>query len=108
LSRRKSSGVRIVSRSGVLLNAVTALFQSFRVEINGPTGNGLRKNLAPVTQTPDATDGRKARSIVFGVPRIVQCDLHHPRRFHPADQFIELFEALGVTEARRASAFVSP
>src|SRR5579872_286771 len=27
-------------------------------------------------------DRLKARSVVLGALRIVQCDLHHPRRFH--------------------------
>jgi hypothetical protein len=46
--------------------------------------------------------------IVLGASRIVQCDLHHPRRFHPVHQFIKLFEALGITEVRQNSAIHSP
>src|SRR5512135_1530275 len=90
LSRRRSSGVWIVSRSGVLLNAVTALFQFCKVEINGPTRNGLRKNYAQATSTRTRQDRLKPRSVVLGALRIVQRDLHHPRRFHPVYHFIEL------------------
>src|SRR6185295_1490533 len=83
LSLRRSSGVLIVSRSGVLLNSVTAIFQFCMSE------PGVRRELGfahPArSEQPDW--------LALLATQFVQCDFHHLRRLPPVPvNFRELYE----------------
>src|SRR6476646_7300269 len=89
LSLRKSSGVRIVSRSGVLLNTVTAIFQFLHVGMSSDE-NRLRMSSAAIkTRRSGVTWEAQARFVSLATPpdrltsQIVQRDAHHPKASSP-------------------------
>src|SRR4029453_17254791 len=73
----------MVSRSGVLLNVVTAIFQFLHVGTRGPTRIGFAHPAR--SEEPDW--------LALVAIQIVQCDFHHLRRLPPVPvNFRELFE----------------
>src|ERR1700731_3024055 len=97
LSRRRSSGVRMVSRSGVLLNTVTVLFQfcmpdgRFRHEMGCTVSaqRGFGRDL-------DAQFVARANVSIQSLDtlRIGQCDVCHVLRLHPSQPFSLAFASV--------------
>src|SRR5437868_10155683 len=81
----------MVSRSGVLLNAVTAIFQFCMSEREVRRELGFAHSAR--SEEPDW--------LALAAVQIVQCDFHHLRRLPPVPvNFSELFEALAAAPTR--------